>query len=145
MVNQEATLCCWQHQGSWKLPVQHTDSWKCLEQRSTWHLLVHRMCRGFACSSWTWTCHPQSQPHTRPFLSAQIQIGSLFSEFFSRQSLEIPSPNNLRRLTGPRYLMHWLRSFNRGHRSRLISLPSPTSSLNTASTRKSDFSNWWNI
>jgi hypothetical protein len=55
------------------------------------------------------------------FLSLSLPAGIL-----SRYYLQIILRS---RLTGPRYLMHWLRSFNRGHRSRLISLPSPTSSL----------------
>lgn len=37
--------------------------------------------------------------------------------------------NRGERLTGPRYLIHWCWSFDRGHWSRLTSLPFPTSSL----------------
>jgi hypothetical protein len=52
------------------------------------------------------------------------------SSSFSPSLLARSTPSPCEILTGPRYLMHWLRSFDLEHLpSRFISLPSPTSSL----------------
>lgn len=134
------------------LPDQHTDSWMCSEQRSICHLLALQMCQGFPGCSCTWTCHPQSQPRSLLFLAARIQFfTSLVLNIRTYDwcsSLDKPCrlTEKLQTLTGPRYLMHWLRSFHLGHRSsRLISLPSPTSSLKEPKQGNYNFRFQWLI